>query len=66
MLRNCDDTLGFDPIHRERNLTVWSSPPPAGGTVVVPCGRASLGCAVCEMANAMGVSHLDQDRTTLV
>ena len=40
--------------------------PPDGGAVVVPRGRASLGCAVCEMANAMGVSHLDQNRTTLV
>jgi hypothetical protein len=25
-----------------------------------------VGCAVCEMEDAMGVSHLDQDRTTLV
>src|SRR5262249_21626270 len=40
--------------------------PPDGGAVVVPCGTANLGCAICEMANAMGVSHLDQDRTTLV
>ncbi|HVI64437.1 MAG TPA: hypothetical protein VM910_17915 [Bradyrhizobium sp.] len=42
MLRNCDDTLGFDPIHRERNLTVWSSPPPAVSAV------RKMGAAFCE------------------
>src|SRR6266436_5066659 len=35
-------------------------------TLTTRLGRASVGCAVCEMADAMGVSHLDQDRTTLV
>jgi hypothetical protein len=29
MLRNCDDTLGFEPIHRKANLAGWSPPPPA-------------------------------------
>jgi hypothetical protein len=26
MLRNCDDTLGFEPIHRKANLAGWSPP----------------------------------------
>jgi hypothetical protein len=29
MLRNCDDTLGFEPIDRKANLAGWSPPPPA-------------------------------------
>src|SRR6516162_3966587 len=29
MLRNCDDQLGFEPIHRERKLAGWFPPPPA-------------------------------------
>jgi hypothetical protein len=41
MLRNCDDTLGFDPIHRERNLTVWSSPPAVSAV-------RKMGAAFCE------------------
>jgi len=53
--------IGPSSSSRVRGLIVVVAP--AGGAVVVPCGRASLGCAVCEMANAMGVSHLDQGRT---
>jgi len=56
--------IGPSSSSRVRGLIVVV--PPDGGAVVVPRGRASLGCAVCEMANAMGVSHLDQGRTTLV
>ena len=29
MLRNFDDPLGFEPIHRTANLAGWSSPPSA-------------------------------------
>jgi hypothetical protein len=48
MLRNCDDTLGFDAIHRQRNLTVWSSPPPAvSGWPAVSAVR-KMGAAFCE------------------
>ena len=48
MLRNCDDTLGLDPIHRERNLTVWSSPPPAVSARPAVAAVRKMGAAFCE------------------
>jgi hypothetical protein len=32
MLRRFDDPLGFEPTHRQRNLTGWSPPPPAASS----------------------------------
>jgi hypothetical protein len=39
MLRNCDDTLGFEPIHRERNLARWSPSPPVSSWPAVTAVR---------------------------
>ena len=47
MLRNCDATLGFEPIHRERKLAGWSPPPPASSWPAVAAVRM-MWDAFCE------------------
>jgi len=47
MLRNCDATLGFEPIHRERKLAGWSPPPPAASWPAVAAVRM-MWDAFCE------------------
>src|SRR5262249_46672431 len=47
MLRNFDDRLGFEPIHRERKLAGWSPPPPASSRSAVAAVRM-MWDAFCE------------------
>ena len=47
MLRNFDDTLGFEPTHRERSPAGWSPPPPAASWPAVAAVRM-MRDAFCE------------------
>jgi hypothetical protein len=47
MLRKFDDPLGFEAIHRQRNLTAWSPPPAVSAWSPVTAVRM-MWAAFCE------------------
>jgi hypothetical protein len=48
MLRNFDDTLGFEPTHRHRNPTSWCPPPPAASSWSAVTAVRMMWDAFCE------------------